>query len=272
MRNHSKKPRYFVQSLPKGLLVLQAFTEAHHPLTLTEIANIIGTNKTVVTRFCYTLAELGFIQRDIHRRYQPTPKVLTLGYSFISASDWRKVAQYYLENLSEETQATTNLSVLEGNEILYAIRIRKRKVLPYDVQIGSKLPVYCTAMGKVLMALGPPEKTKPILKTLEFRPLTGRTITHLDKFLQELKKVRAKGYGINDEELSIGNRAVAAPVLDKNRYAVAAVNIAVSTTEYSLSQMERILAPEVIRKAQEISEALIKIEAPLVTGGQPMPL
>ena len=272
MRNHSKKPRYFVHSLSKGLSVLKAFAEAHRSLTLSEIANITGTSKTTATRFCHTLVELGFIHRDSQRRYQPTPKVLTLGYSFISVSDWREVAQYYLECLSEETQATANLSILEGNEILYVIRIRKKKYLPFDVQIGSKFPVYCTAMGKVLMGMGPPEKIEPILKTLEFKPLTGRTITRLDKFLKELEKVRAMGYGINDEELSIGNRALAAPVLDKNGYAVAAVNIAVPTTEYSRSQMEKTLAPGVIRRAQEISEALIKIEAPLVMGGQSGPL
>jgi IclR family pca regulon transcriptional regulator len=252
--------------------VLKAFAEAHRSLTLSEIANITGTSKTTATRFCHTLVELGFIQRDSQRRYQPTPKVLTLGYSFISVSDWREVAQYYLECLSEETQATANLSILEGNEILYVIRIRKKKYLPFDVQIGSKFPVYCTAMGKVLMAMGPPEKIEPILKTLEFKPLTGRTITRLDKFLKELEKVRAMGYGINDEELSIGNRALAAPVLDKNGYAVAAVNIAGPTTQYSRSQMEKTLAPEVIRRAKEISEALIKIEAPLVIGGQSRPL
>jgi len=89
----------------------------------------------------------------------------------------------------------------------------------------------------------------------------------LDKFLKELGKVRTKGYAINDEELSIGNRAVAAPIVDKHGYAVAAINIAVPTTEYNRSQMEKTLAPYVIRTAHEISEALIKMEAPLVTGG-----
>jgi DNA-binding IclR family transcriptional regulator len=160
-----------------------------------------------------------------------------------------------------------NLSILEGVEIIYLIRIRKRKYLPFDVRIGSRLPVYCTAMGKVLMAMSPPEKIKPILKTLKFKPLTARTITSLNKFMDELGKVRKKGYAINDEELTVGNRAVAAPVLDRQGYAVAAINIAVPTTEYSRSQMEKTLVPPIIRTAHEISEALIKMEAPLVTEG-----
>jgi IclR family pca regulon transcriptional regulator len=268
MRNTEiKRPRYFINSLAKGLSVLQAFSEADHSLTLSEIANALKANKTTATRLCYTLMELGFIQRDGQRRYHLTPKVLTLGHSCISGSAWQEVAQFYLESLFKEVQETVNLSILEDSEIIYLLRLRKRKYLPFDIRIGTKLPVYCTAMGKVLMAMGTQEQIKPILKTLEFKPLTPRTIKSLDKFIDELEKVRKNGYAINDEELSIGNRAVAAPILDKQGYAVAAVNIAVPTTEYSRSQMEKILAPQVIKTAHEISEALIKMEAPLVMEG-----
>jgi IclR family pca regulon transcriptional regulator len=266
MRNVSK-PRYFINSLAKGLSVLQAFGEAGHPLTLSEVAKALGANSTTATRLCYTLTELGFIQKDGQRRYHLTPKILTLGHSYISGLAWQEVAQYYLERLFKEVQETVNLSILEGSEMIYLFRIRKRKYLPFDIQIGTKLPVYCTAMGKVLMALGPSERTKPILKALEFKPLTARTITSLDKFMDELERVRKKGYAINDEELSIGNRSVGAPIMGKQGYAVAAINIAVPTTEYSRSQMEKILAPQVIRTAHEISDALMKMEAPIVMGG-----
>ena len=268
MRNTEiKKPRYFINSLAKGLSVLQAFSESDHTLTLSEIAHALRANTTTATRLCYTLTELGFIHKDGQRRYHLTPKVLTLGHSYISGLAWQEVAKYYLEVLFKEVQETVNLSILEGSEIIYIIRIRKRKYLPFDIQTGTKLPVYCTAMGKVLMAMGPPEKVKPILKVLEFKPLTARTLTRLDKFNDELDKVRKKGYAINDEELSIGNRAVGAPIIDKHNYAVAAINIAVPTTEYSRSQMEKKLAPRVIKTACEISEALIKMEAPLVMEG-----
>jgi len=268
MRNlEIKRPRYFINSLSKGLAVLQAFGEADHPLTLSEIATALRANNTTATRLCYTLTELGFIQRDGQRRYHLTPKVLTLGHSYISGLAWYEVAQYYLEKLFREVQETVSLSILEGSEIIYVLRIRKRKYLPFDIQIGTKLPVYCTAMGKVLMAMGSPKKTQSILKTLEFKSLTARTITRLDKFLEELDRVRKKGYGINDEELSIGNRSVAAPILDEHGYAVAAIHIALPTTEHSRSQMEKILAPQVIKTAHEISEALIKMEAPLVMEG-----
>lgn len=265
MRNiEIKRPRYFINSLAKGLFVLQAFSKAAHALTLSEIAHELGANSTTATRLCYTLSEMGFIYKDGQRRYHLTPKVLTLGHSCISGLPWQEVAQFYLESLFNEVQETVNLSILEDSEIIYLLRIRKRKYLPFDIRIGTKLPVYCTAMGKVLMAMGPPEQVKPIFKTLEFKPLTPRTIKSLDKFIDELEKVRKQGYAINDEELSIGNRAAAAPILDKQGYAVAAINIAAPTPQYSRSQMEKLLAPKVIKTAREMSEALIKMEAPLV--------
>jgi IclR family pca regulon transcriptional regulator len=265
MRNYSR-PRYFIHSLAKGLAVFQALTEAGQPLTLSEIAKALGVNNTTATRLCYTLGELEFLQRDGQRRYHLTPKVLTLGYSYISGLDWRKVANFYLERLFKEIQETVNLALPEGQEIVYILRIRKRKYLPFDIRIGTKLPVYCTAMGKVLMALGHPEKTKPILKQLTFKPLTSHTITNLKDFLKELAQVRLKGYALNDEELSIGNRAIAAPILDEKGFAVAAINLAVPTARYTRKEVEEKLAVPVLTASHEISEALIKMKAPLVIG------
>jgi IclR family pca regulon transcriptional regulator len=268
MRNYSsqKKPRYFIQSLAKGLAVFQALTEAGHPLTLSEIAKALGVNNTTATRLCYTLSELELLQRDNQRRYHLTPKVLTLGFSYVSGLDWREVANYYLEGLFKEIQETVNLAILEGREIVYILRIRKRKYLPFDIRIGTKLPVYCTAMGKVLMALGHPEKTKPILKQLTFKPLTTHTITNLKDFLKELDQVRLKGYALNDEELSIGNRAIAAPIVDEKGFAVAAINLAAPTPRYSRKEMEEKLAVALVNTGCNISEALLKMKAPLVTG------
>jgi DNA-binding IclR family transcriptional regulator len=176
------------------------------------------------------------------------------------------VANFYLESLFNQIQETVNLAVLEAQEIVYILRIRKRKYLPFDIRIGTRLPVYCTAMGKVLMALGHPERTQPILKGLTFKPLTTHTITNLKDFLKELEEVRQKGYALNDEELSIGNRAIAAPIVDEQGYAAAAINLAVPTSRYSRREMEEKLAAKVVHTGREISKALLKMKAPLVTG------
>lgn len=254
------KPRNFIKSLAKGLAVLQTLSEAPQPLSLAEIAQSVGINNVTAMRFCFTLNQLGFIQRDGQRRYRLTPQVLSLGYAVIRGLDWRKVAHYYLEQLSREIGETVNLSVLDGKEIMYMIRIKTEKILPYDLHIGSKLPVHCTSMGKVLMAFNPREKTRPILNGLDFGPLTHRTITCFEDYLKELEKVRRQGYSINDEELSVGLRSIAAPIRDAKGVAVAAINIAVPTKRFSLKELQNRFAPRVIETAEKISKALREME------------
>lgn len=248
--DYKKKQQYFVQSIAKGLAALESFAEAGHPLTLSELAQALGINNTTATRLCYTLTELGFIRRNGQRRYHLTPRVLTLGYSTIRGLDWREIAHYYLELLCKKVGETVNLSILVGQEILYVLRIKTERILPFDLQVGSTLPVYCTSMGKVFMAFSPPERTRPILEKLQFRPLTHRTISRMEDYFKELEQVKRKGYAINDEELSVGLRSVAAPIRDTHGWAIAAINIAVPTKRFSLNDAEKVLVPRVIETAE----------------------
>ncbi len=265
MRNNSENPRYFIQSLGKGLSLLQIMAEKGVPLTLSEIAKAMDTNKAAITRFCFTLQELGFIRRDNQKLYHLTPTILSLGYPVICNMDWRLIAEYYLQRFFDDVQETVNLSILDGPDIQYVIRIRREKYLPFDVSVGTKLPVYCTSMGKVLLALGSPEKTRPILESLVFKPIAQKTITSMDKFLEDLETVRARGYGVNDGELTEGNSALAAPILNKTGYAVAAINVAAPATRYSRMEMEEKLLSQLIVVAQEISKSLMQVESPIVT-------
>jgi IclR family pca regulon transcriptional regulator len=254
----AEKPQYFVLSLARGLAVLQALADAGRPLTLTEIAGSLGTNKSTAIRFCYTLTRLEYIRRDRQKRYHPTPRVLSLGSQVIRGMDWLAIARHYLERLSEEVKETAGLFVLDGHEVLYLMRVvKERNLLPYDAQIGSKFPVHCSSVGKVLMAFGPPQQTRRILKKLDFRPLTHRTITSMEEFLEELEGVRKKGYAISDEELSVGLRSVAAPVKDAEGRAVVAININVPTKRHNLTYLSEVISPRAISTAQEISKALI---------------
>lgn len=261
----SENPRYFIQSLAKGLKVLQSLARAGRPLTVSEIAETMGMNSTTTMRFCYTLNKLEFIYRDSQRRYHLSPKLLSLGYPVVCSWGWQEIARYYLHILFEEIHETLNLAVLDGHEILFVERIRKTNFLPFDIRVGTRLPVYCTAMGKILMAIGPPEKTKPILDTLKFRSLTPSTITRIDDFLVELKDIRGKGYSISDEELSVGARSIAAPVVNVSGYAVAAINVSVLSTQYTRKEMEEKIGPVVMATASQISDALLRTEDPFVT-------
>ena len=258
--NEPAKSRYFLQSLAKGLNAIQKFVEAARPITISELARTMNTTNTTAARICHTLSEMGFIRKNKRKEYRLTPKILTLGYPAVCGLEWQDIARYYLEQLLEEVQESVSLSIGEQGEILYIIRMAKREYLPFDLPIGARLPVYATAMGKVLMALGQPETTFPVIEKLKFRRLTAHTIGTKERFLKELTKVKRLGYGTNNEELSLGGRAIAAPIVDQSGFAVAAINIGVPTTRYSMSEMEKGMVEPIRRTAEKISESLQRVE------------
>ena len=253
------KPRYFMQSLAKGLKVLEVIADSELPLNLTEISKKTGLNIATTTRCCHTLQVLDLIYRDGQRRFNVTPKVLKFGYAKISRLGWIETARHRMDALAKKLGETINLSILDGNELLYIARI-KTITAPYDIYIGSKLPLHCTAMGKVLLAFSPSQKAKAVIDKLDYKPLTHRTITNKEDYVSELEQVRQKGYAINDEELSTGLRSVAAPVLDDKAWVVAALNVAVPIQRYSRSRLEMEIAPQTVEFAQKISRDIQSME------------
>ncbi|MDZ7762502.1 MAG: IclR family transcriptional regulator C-terminal domain-containing protein [Desulfovermiculus sp.] len=250
---HSK---YYLQSLAKGIQVLKVISQSSKPIGITEIARKLNTNNATVSRICYTLSYLGYITKDIQKRWRLTPKVLVFGYAAINSQGWLQTAQHYLEELSERTGETTNLSVMEGGDIIYVCRVDTRRILPYDIRLGTTLPVHCTSMGKVLLAFRPEEKIQDVVGAIDFVALTHNTITSKDAYLKELETVRTKGYAVNDEELSVGLRSVAAPVLDSQGWSMAALNIAVSTTRMSRDQLESEMVPLLLNTAKDIESTM----------------
>lgn len=258
----SKKNRYFLKSLASGIRVLEVVAESDRPLTLSEIANHLKTSKTTATRICYTLSELQLLQRNEHNKYSLTPTVLKFGYASLCALGWREVAKYYLGKLSDETQETVSLSVLDGSEVMFLLRIRRGNYFPFDAGTGNRLPAHCTSMGKVLVAFQSPKKRKLILDKITFRSLTVHSIKSLETFIDEINEAKQKGFAVNYEEISIGVCAVSAPITNMKGEPIAAISISSATAKYSKSDMENKLAPAVVRYAKQISEALIQMESP----------
>jgi IclR family pca regulon transcriptional regulator len=254
------KQRYFIHSLAKGLAVLQTFSEIGRPVSLTEIAKALNVNKTTATRLCLTLSELGFLIRDKQRRFHVTPRVLTLGVSCILSLNWRQAAESSLRHLFEEIQETVTLTLLDGANILYVIRIREPAFLPADIRLGTKVPVHCTAAGKLLMAMGPPNRTKPILDHIELRPVTHRTITNLQTFKAELEVIRKRGYALTEEEFALGTRGLAVPILNSEGVSAAAINVSVLTTRYTQEELVDKLLQPLLKTAHEISETWQQLE------------
>jgi len=184
------------------------------------------------------------------------PKTLSVGLSVIRDLDLKKVAFPFLEKTSKEIGETVNLAILDGTDIVYVERIKTEQILNINLQIGSRLPAYCTSMGKAMLAFLPEDRLQEILKKMDLRPVTPYTITCKGDLRKELKKVKARGFATNNEELSLGLRSVAAPVRNFKGEVIAAVNIAVPSIRISQKRLEKIFAEKVVETANQISSTL----------------
>ncbi len=249
--------RTFVNSVARALSIMEALSETKEPLNLTELARRVELSNVTTLRFCNTLMKLGYIHRNQAKRFTLTPRVLSLGYGALCQLTVKEVAEPYLKSLSESTGETVNMTVLDGTEILYVARYMREDLLSQPLYVGARLPVYCTSMGKAILAFLPKDELKSIISKIQFVKLTHRTIATADALLKELENVRKKGYAVNDEELSVGLRSIGAPVLKRGR-SVAAVNIAVPTTRYSRQKLIRKFKNELIKTTSTISKILEK--------------
>jgi IclR family pca regulon transcriptional regulator len=249
--------RYYVEALARGLRILDAFTEQAPSLSLTEISSAVALDKSTVFRFVYTYEKLGYLLRDPEtKRYRPGPKVLRLGFAALNSLGLPQIAQPYLRALSVLTGETTNMTVLDGQDIVYVARNATRQIITINLQVGSRLPVYCTSMGKAQLIDKPLVELSELLGQGPYPAMGPSTITSLDALVAELEKVREQGYAINDEELVAGLRSVAAPIRDAKGEIVAAINVSVPVARVSRRVLEEELAPEVMDTAHEISLAL----------------
>jgi IclR family pca regulon transcriptional regulator len=251
------KSRYYVEAVGRGLRILEAFTEASPNLSLTELSLAAGLDKSTVFRFAYTLEALGYLHRDPEtKRYRPGVRVLRLGFAALSRLGLQEIAGPFLKALSVESGETTNMSVRDGAEIVYVARNPTQQIISINLHLGSRLPVYCTSMGKAQLIDLTRQELLDLLGPGPFPARAPKTITRLDRLWAELEAVRLKGYATNDEELAPGLRSVAAPIRGSLGQIVAAINISVPSVRVSRQDLESRLASMVIHTAQDICLAL----------------
>lgn len=249
--------RYFIEALHRGLRILETFSEETPQLSLAEIVEAVGLDKSTAFRFVYTLQTLGYLERDPEsKRYRPGLKVLKLGYTALNSLDIVQLARPYLKELSEKTDEATNMALRDGAEIVYVVRISPLQIVNVNLRVGSRLPVYCTSMGKALLADLSPEELHELLGEGPYEALTPKTITEPDTLLAELERVNRLGYAVNDEELIIGVRSLAAPIRQTDGEVVSAINVSVSSARLTREEMEKQFAEAVVETAQWISQAL----------------
>ena len=253
--------RYAIETLERGLSVLSLFSNDSSELTLTEIARSAELNMTTSLRIASTLEAAGYLRRDPEtKRYRPSLKVLQLGFSALRSMDIRQAARPYLERLSRETGETVSHAVLDGLQIVYVDRIRNRQIVGVVLGLGSRLPAHCTSMGKAMLAYLPGDQLKTRLDGAILEACTANTIVEAKALEADLAKVRRRGYAVNNQELAVGLRAVAAPIWGEHGGVVAAINITGSTETISRSRLRQELAPLLVETAAKVSQTLGYIE------------
>ncbi|WP_213454135.1 IclR family transcriptional regulator domain-containing protein [Rhizomonospora bruguierae] len=250
----TREPHH-VQSLERGLAVIRAFDARHPELTLSEVARLCDLTRAAARRFLLTLADLGYVRTD-GRLFSLTPRVLELGYAFLSSLSLPEVAEPHLERLVAEVHESSSMCVLDGDDIVYVARVPTSRIMTVAINVGTRFPAYATSMGRVLLASQPDDAIEKYLSRAVLTRLTARTITTTPVLGTELRRVRAQGYAIVDQELEEGLRSIAAPIRDRTGTVVAAVNISVHASRNSVESMRRDLLPPLLAATARIDADL----------------
>jgi IclR family pca regulon transcriptional regulator len=242
----------FIQSLERGLEVMNSFSRERAHQTLSEVAQMTGLTRATTRRVLLTLTELGYVHQS-GRSFSLTPKMLDLGYSYLSSLEVVEVAQRPMERLVEEVKESSSMSVLDGSEIVYVARVPTKRIMTIALALGSRLPAYPTSMGRVLLSGLPDSQIDDYLEQTRLERLTPHTITDPDEFRAAIDNVRAKGFALVDQELEVGVRSIAAPILNGRQEIIAAMNISCHASRVTLGQIRGEFRPKLIDTANEIS-------------------
>jgi IclR family pca regulon transcriptional regulator len=249
------------QSLERGLAILSSFHGNRPLIGVSELSRGLDLSRSTAHRYVATLAKLGYLQQDPDsKRYRLGPKVLDLGFSALNSMDLLEISAPYLRQLSDETQRTVNLAILDGTDVVYIERCRTtspgQQEIDLNLHVGARLPAYCTAMGKAILAFLPGERAEKIIERIDFEPRGPNTITDAKAFRKELAKIRASGISVNNEELAYGLRSIAAPIHTYSGEVLAALNLAIHRTMGTMDELIARFGPAVTQTANDISRSM----------------
>lgn len=245
----------FVQSFARGLAVIRAFDGDHAHLTLSDVARRADLTRAAARRFLHTLETLGYVHSD-GREFALSPRVLELGFSYLSALSLPEIVQPHLERLSREIDESVSAAVLDGPEIVYVARVPTRRIMSVRITIGTRFPAYATSMGRVLLAALGETDAAAALAASDLRAHTPRTMTDAGALAAELDRVREQGWALVDGELEPGLRSVAAGVHGRDGAIAAAINISTSATRASVEELTDRYVPALRRTAAAIDADL----------------
>lgn len=247
----------FINSLAKGLGVLKAFDGEWDALGLREIAARSSISMGAAQRITHTLVRLGYLRKDDRtRRYRLSARMLDFAYHYLHASPLYEVAIPFVASARDDCRETVNVAELDGPEVVAVIRMPSQRRMNPTSTIGRRLPAFCTAGGRAQLAWLSQDELAEIMDRTDFQPRTPRTITDRAEVERRLEIAQREGFALVDEEVNLGEIAVAAPILDGNGRPLAAVGVSTSTAHWTVEGARERLAPVVMETARRISRSL----------------
>jgi len=245
----------FVLSLARGLTIIEAFEGHKEGLSVADLARQTGLSRAAVRRVMITLHTLGYAELN-GRVYRLKPRVLKLGFSYLSSASLPGIAQPILEQITEQVHESSSLSVMDGDQIVYVARSTAKRVMSVGLSVGSRLPCYCTTMGRVLLSALAKQEIESYFDRAELKALTPKTITDKALLIEIIGQVREQGFALADEELELGLRSLAVPLKTRNGEVVAAMNIGVHAARVPLAEMLDRFLPILKESARVLGQVL----------------
>jgi IclR family pca regulon transcriptional regulator len=242
----------FVQSLDRGLRVIRAFSDRNDRLSMADVARATNQSRAATRRFLLTLETLGYLGVD-DKRYYLRPRVLELGYAYLSSSTTVEITQHYLEELSKELRESCSACAYDRGEIVYVARAAADRIMTVNIGVGRRLPAFATSTGRVLLSGLSETELDDFFETYPRPALTSKTITDEKELRAIIARAAEQGWTSNDEEFESGVRSVAAPVYDASGSMWAAVNISVPASRASIKELETKFLPRLLEVTQAIS-------------------
>lgn len=241
--------------LEKGLAVIACFDAGRQRLSIADVARLTGLTRATARRCLITLHRLGYAETD-GRLFSLTPRVLRLGYAYLSSTPLTAILQSALERLSEAIGESASASILDGTEIVYVARAATRRIMSVGLSVGIRLPASCTSMGRVLLAALEPDEARRRIEASPRRALTAQTITDPDRLMACLDQVRAEGHALIDQELEVGLVSIAVPVIDRTGRTLAAINVGTHASRFPPATLVSDILPRLRAAQSDLSRIL----------------
>jgi IclR family transcriptional regulator, pca regulon regulatory protein len=249
------KDKEFMLTLAKGLAVLNAFGRDRPAMTLSQAAQIVDLSRATARRVLHTLVKLGYVEQN-DRQFALSPRIMQLGFAYISSQSWIDRALPLMKTLSERFHESCSAAILEGTEIIYVARIPARRIMSAALAVGSRLPAFHSSMGRIQLGFLDEAEIWRRLKSVRIEPLTPSTITDLQALYERIRDDHRQGFSIVDEELERGLRSIAVPIVDRAGEAIAGLNISTHSTRTTRNEMRDRFLPRLRAVAAQVSASL----------------